>query len=103
MPVGPATRQPRRANPSPGLCGGAAPAPPRGDWQGHGLASDSRREYLDASLAKANASADSLVSRPLYSQLPGVDDYVRRLWADNDGPDGEGDDDPGGPPPKPSS
>ena len=59
--------------------------------------------YLDASLVKANASLDSLVSRPLYSQLPNVDDHVRRLWAENEGPDGKGDDGPGNPPTGPSS
>ncbi|RJQ10846.1 MAG: hypothetical protein C4551_01950 [Bacillota bacterium] len=47
---------------------------------------DGDRLYLDASLVKANASLGSLVSRPLYSQLPGVDDYVRRLWAENEDP-----------------
>ena len=65
---------------------------------------DGDRLYLDASLVKANASADSLVSRPLYDQLPSVDDYVRRLWTDNEGPGDEMDNDPpppAGPSPKP--
>ncbi len=64
---------------------------------------DGDRLYLDASLVKANASAGSLVGRPLQSQLPSVDDYVRRLWTDNEGADGEGDEDPGNPPAGPSS
>jgi transposase len=64
---------------------------------------DGDRLYLDASLVRADASADSLVSRPLCSQLPSVDGYVRRLWADNEGRDGEGDDDPGPPPSRPPS
>jgi len=58
---------------------------------------DGDRLYLDASLVKANASLGSLVSRPLYSQLPGVDDYVRRLWAENEDPVGENGEDPGAP------
>jgi hypothetical protein len=63
---------------------------------------DGDRLYLDASLVKANASADSLVSRPLYDQLPSVDDYVRRLWTDNEGPGDENGDDPPVPPTGPS-
>jgi hypothetical protein len=51
---------------------------------------------------KPNASPGSLVSRPLYSQLPSVDDHVRRMWADNEGADGEGGDDPGDAPTGPS-
>jgi len=38
------------------------------------------------------------VSRALYNQLPSVDDYVRKLWTDNEGPGDEGDDDPPPPP-----
>jgi len=64
---------------------------------------DGDRVYLDASLVKANASPGSLVSRPLYNQLPSVDDHVRRLWADNEGVGGEGGDDPGDAPTGPSS
>lgn len=63
---------------------------------------DGDRVYLDASLVKANASPDSLVSRSLCGQLPSVDDYVHRLWTENESPDGEGGDDPGPPPESPS-
>lgn len=54
---------------------------------------DGDRVYLDATLVKANASLDSLVSRPLFQQLSDPADYVARLWAENpvsdeDPPDG---------------
>lgn len=67
----------------------------------HGLV-DGDRVYLDASLVKANASLGSLVSRPLYNELPRVDEFVQRLWADNDKPSVENDD-PGNPPAEPNS
>jgi len=44
---------------------------------------DGDRGYLDATLVRANASLDSLVSRPLYRQLLDSDEYVGRLWAEN--------------------
>ena len=44
---------------------------------------DGDRIYLDATLVRANASLDSLVSRPLYQQLVDADKYVDRLWTDN--------------------
>jgi len=44
---------------------------------------DGDRVYLDATLVRANASLDSLVSRPLYRQLVDADEYIGRLWTDN--------------------
>lgn len=39
---------------------------------------------VDATLVKANASLDSLVSRSLYQQLPGSpEEFVDRLWQEN--------------------
>jgi len=53
------------------------------------------RLYMDASFVRANASLDSLVSRPLYTQLPDVADFVGRLWTENGPPDdGPGAEDP---------
>ncbi len=44
---------------------------------------DRGRVYLDATLVRANASPDSLLSRPLYRQLVDADEYIDRLWTDN--------------------
>ena len=44
---------------------------------------DGDRVYLDATLVRANASLDSLVSRPLYRQLVDANEYVDQLWAEN--------------------
>lgn len=55
--------------------------------------------YMDASFIRANASLDSLVSRPLYRQLPDVAEHVERLWAENETAEGEppsNEADPGG-------
>jgi len=49
---------------------------------------DGDRVYLDATLVRANASLDSLVSRPLDQQLGNVNEYVNRLWAENPPEDG---------------
>ena len=47
--------------------------------------------YVDATLVKADTCLDSLVSRPLYRQLPEVDSYVSEVWAQNPAePEGEG-------------
>lgn len=47
--------------------------------------------YLDASLLPANASLDSLVSRPLFHQVPGTpEQHTASLWTANDtAPDDE--------------
>jgi hypothetical protein len=49
---------------------------------------DGDRIYLDATLVRANASLDSLVSRPLYQQLVDADEYVDRLWTENPSTEG---------------
>ena len=42
------------------------------------------RVYLDATLLKANASFESLVSKSLYRQLPDVREFVDSMWDENE-------------------
>lgn len=42
------------------------------------------RIYLDATLLKANASFESLVSKSLYRQLPDVREFVDSMWDENE-------------------
>lgn len=44
---------------------------------------DGNRLVLDATLIRANASLDSLVSRSLHVQLPATEDYLDQVWAEN--------------------
>lgn len=46
------------------------------------------RVYLDATLLKANASFESLVSKSLYRQLPDAREFVDNMWDENE-PEGE--------------
>lgn len=55
------------------------------------------RLYVDASFVRANASLDSLVSRPLYTQLPEIVEHVDRVWAENETPEGGPSEDQGDP------
>ncbi len=57
------------------------------------------RIYLDATLVRADASLDSLVSRPLYGQLPDVDAYLDKVWTENATPADDESDDGDSPPP----
>jgi len=57
---------------------------------------DGDRLILDATLIKANASLDSLSSRPLHAQLPTAEDSLSQVWGE--GPvEVEGPRDPEGP------
>ena len=57
---------------------------------------DGDRLILDATLIKANASLDSLNSRPLHAQLPTAEDSLSQVWGE--GPvEVEGPRDPEGP------
>lgn len=52
---------------------------------------EGNKVFLDATLLKANASMDSLTERRPYQELQALEQYLDRVWSENETPGDPGD------------